>query len=114
MSKDPNSPKVVRDDTLRLATTHLAETAIGMARARINKEIREITFTIIVTPVIGAALGIVFTTVNDQLWIGILALVIFCATPALAVLLLFKLRDRRQLNNRLIAEYEMRRKYQRV
>lgn len=114
MSGALNSPKVVRDETLRLATTHLAETAIARTSLRLNREIREILFTIALTPVVALALGITFSIFSEQLWIGILALVVFCSVPALFVLLMFKLNDRRELNNRLIAEYELRRRYGRV
>lgn len=113
MAKDPNSPKVVRDETLRLATTHLAETAIGRARNQISKEIREISFTIAATPVMALLLAFMYS-ITDQIWIGIGGLLVICAAPALGVLLLFKLNDIRGLNNRLIAEYELRRKYKRV
>jgi len=113
MAEDPNSPKVVRDETLRLATTHLAETAIAKSQRHVNKEIREIFFTIIAMPFI--AIVVAGTAIElDQIWIGVIATVIACAIPALVVLLVFKMNDRRQLNNRLIAEYELRRKYKRI
>ncbi len=114
MAKNLNSPKVVRDETLRLATTHLAESAIAKASLRLNREIREITRTIFATPVIAAFLGLVYSFYDDQVWIGILALVAIGALPALIALLMFKLNDRRTLNNRLIDEYELRRRYGRV
>lgn len=114
MSGELNSPKVVRDETLRLATTHLAETAIARTGLRLNREIREITLTIAVTPVIALLLALTYSVYSDHLWIGILALIALCAAPALFVLLMFKLNDRRELNNRLIAEYELRRRYGRV
>ena len=113
MLNDLNSPKVVRDETLRLATSHLAETAIGKTRAQVSKEIREISFTIIGTPVVALMLAFIYS-ITDQIWVGIGGLLVICAAPALVVLLLFKLNDIRGLNKRLIAEYELRRKYQRV
>lgn len=113
MFRNPNSPKVVRDETLRLATTHLAESAIGRARAQVSKEIREISFTIAGAPVIASVLAFTYS-LTDQIWIGIAGLLAICAAPALFVLLLFKLNDMRGLNKRLIAEYELRRKYKRV
>lgn len=114
MSGELNSPNVVRDETLRLATTHLAETAIARTSLRLNTEIREITVTIAVIPVIALVLGLAYSIYSEHMWIGILAMIAICAVPALIVLLMFKLNDRRELNNRLIAEYELRRRYGRV